>query len=313
MRYLVAKGCGLVAVCLLASVFGSSAQAAGDPVAEIDGRKISAIEIYNAYAAERPEIINQIRIDDNAARTLAMDWYRAELFARAAADEGFGKAQPATVAQADRIRAQFLAAEYLTWLLKTKYEPSMMEMAQLYKMQPALCAGTGKVRLARLGVVWGRNAGPEEIAAAEARFAAMQARLEAGESFGAVADDASDFMTSGTGGDTGWLEIKAFKGAPMGEKILALAPGDRSEVIRLPDSLGMFEMLAFEEPGTLSLEACEDRLAEELSKKFRIDVRRRRINELAAKYNASLNMDAFIAVVRSIPAPGDPRVPQKLP
>ena len=313
MIYRVAKGCGILAIFLMVGILGASAQAAAEPIAEIDGRKVSAVELYNSYAAERPEFIDQIRFDDNAARTLAMDWYRASLFARAGVDEGFRKAQPAVVAQADRIRDQYLAAEYLTWLLKTKYEPTEMEMAQLYKMQPALCASTGKVRMARLGVVWGRNAGPEEVAAAEARFEAMQARLAAGESFGAVADDASDFQASGSGGDTGWVEIEALQGNLMGEKILALLPGERSEVVRLPQSKGIFEMLALEEPGTLSLEACKGRLAEELSLRFRRDVRRRRVNELAAKYNASLNVDAFIAVVRSIPAPDDPRVQQKLP
>ena len=66
-------------------------------------------------------------------------------------------------------------------------------------------------------------------------------------------------------------------------------------------------MLDVEEAGTLSFENCRARLERAIARNYRNDVRRRRVNELAEKYNASLNLDAFITVVRAIPAPGDPR------
>jgi hypothetical protein len=306
--HLLSWSMGALAIFLLPGTFFGPASAYADeePIAEIDGQKIFRADVQADYSAERPRALEMVRADDNAARTLAMDWYRARLFSLAAREEGFFASNPAIAAQADRIHQQYIAAEYLTWLLGTKYQPSKMELSQLYQLQPGLCASGGRVRLARLGVIWGRNASPEEVAAAGARFEAMQSRLAAGESFAVVADDASDFRTSGPGGDAGWIELKTLEGNPMGEQILALVPGERSEVISLPESKGLFEMLQLEGAGTLPLAACEGRLAEALSQKFRVD-------ELAAKYDASLNVDAFIAAVRSIPAPGDPRVQQKLP
>jgi hypothetical protein len=309
----VSRGCVAAVVFLLVGTIAGSASAQGEPIAEINGNKIYALDVHNAYAAERPEFVQKIRFDDNAARTLAMDWYRAQLFKQAAIDEGYHQANPATLPQGNRIRDQYVAAEYLTWLLGKKYKPSEMELRQIYQMQPGLCASNGKVRLARAGVIWGRNASPEEIAAAEDRFAEIQKRLAAGESFGQVADDASDFRTSGTGGDTGWVDIKTLQGNPLGEKVLALSPGERSEVISLPESRGLFEMLDVEAAGALSFENCRARLEEAIARNYRNDVRRRRVNELADKYNASLNLDAFITVVRAIPAPGDPRPAAKQP
>lgn len=291
------------AACLVVPV-----EAAEELVAEIEGQKYLTSDVRAAYVADNPDLIAQVRYDDNAARTLAVDWYRAQLFARGARDDGYFEANPEKVALANKTRDQFLAADYLTWLMGTKYKPADMELKQLYKLQPGLCASSGRVRLARAGVLWGKHASPEEIAAGEARFAKIQERLAAGEDFAVVADDASDFRTVGTGGDSGWVDIQTLQGNEMGEEVLALAPGERSNVISLPQSRGLIEMLDVEGAGTLLFEDCRPRLAEALSQRFRADVRRRRIDELAAKYKASMNLDAFIAVVRSIHAPEDPRV-----
>lgn len=298
---------------LIAAFLVVPVQAAEDVVAEIDGQKYLTSDVRAAYIAENPDSIAQVRFDDNAARTLAMNWYRAQLFARGAKDDGYLEANPGKVAQLNKVRDQVLAADYLTWLMGTKYKPSEMELTQIYKMQPGICASSGKVRLARAGVVWGWRASPEEISAAEARFAKIQERLAAGEPFATVANEASDFRTVGTGGDTGWIEIQTLQGSAMGDEVLALVPGERSEVISLPQSRGLIEMLDVEGAGTLPFDDCRPRLAEALSKSFRVDVRRRRIDELAAKYKASMNLDAFIAAVRSIPAPGDPRAAKKQP
>ena len=82
---------------MLVGTIAGSASAQGEPIAEINGNKIYALDVHNAYAAERPEFVQKIRFDDNAARTLAMDWYRAQLFKQAAIDEGYHQANPATL------------------------------------------------------------------------------------------------------------------------------------------------------------------------------------------------------------------------
>lgn len=279
----------------------------GQPVLTIGDEKITVEQVRAEYAALPPTTIQRARTDDFAARNLALDWYHKILFAKGAEDAGIPARDEGVQRAAQGLARQILAAAYLRDQEASRFAPSEPEMRQLFAMEPSLCASSERMRFARLGAMTAKNASEEEKVAARKRFDAMVARLEAGDSFADVANQDSDFSGSGTGGDMGWIPTESIRKTANGDELAPLAVGARSEVIETSRGWLIYEVLAREAAGELSYESCRGRLDETIRRRYQRDLRKRAVNELAERYESFLDIDAFVAAIRSVPLPDDPR------
>jgi hypothetical protein len=281
--------------------------AADSVVLRLAGTPTGATQITAEFAALPAGMIARARTDDFVARNLALNWYHRVLFARAAQDDGLLGRDPG-LARAAAAQARGLVAEaYVRDLAKTRFAVTEPELRQLYQIEPALCAADERIRLARIGVSLARHASEAERKAAQARVDAIVERLAAGESFAAVADDTSDFVESGGGGDMGWLPVESLRTAPNGEPLVNLPVGGRSELLEISRGWLLYEVIAREDQGNLDFAQCRPRLEDAIAKRYQRDLRKRSVTELAARYESFLDIDAFVAAIRAVPAADAPQ------
>lgn len=305
---LFARRLNLAPALLAVLVFvGTSAAADEGAVFRMDGETVSAADVRAEFSELPAGVIQRARTDDFAARSLALDWYYTQLFARAAADAGLLEKVPGLRRASQFRAAQVLAGAWFRTQQDSRFAPSEPEMRQLYQVEPALCASSERIRLARIGVSVGRRATPEERAAAKGRFEAIQQRLADGEAFGVVANEASDFSAEGAGGDMGWISVDSVRRTANGEELARLPVGARSEVLEIAQGWLVYEVLAREDAGQLGFDQCRPKLAEAIHERYNRDLRRRSVDELARRYESDLDLDAFIAAIRSVPRADDPR------
>jgi hypothetical protein len=300
---------GLVAAAAVAAAGGTRAMAAsGDAVLKVGDRTTTAAQLEAELAYEQAPILDRIRSDDNFARTYAVRWYEAELFAKAAADDGVAAKIPGLTGAARNLGRNLVADEYVTYVLKEEYAPTDTEIKTYYTMNKERCIEPARYHLARLGVQVAKNASEEEAAGAQKRLRRMQERLAKGESFAAVADEMSDLPAKGAGGDVGWIgddELGKEEGITA---IRGVAVGERTEAIRTRRGLEIFTVLEKQDAKELTMEQCKPKLVATINTEYRKAAARRRTDELARRYNASLNLDAFLAAARRVqgtpPPPG---------
>jgi hypothetical protein len=278
----------------------SPAAADEGPVVEVGDLRPTAADLKAEFAYLPPPVLQRLRNDDNAARIFAVDWYARALFAKAAKEDGLLAKSPGLVAAATSRERDLIATQYLRQT-EGEFRVTNEEAEQFRKMEPEVCREPGRVHFARIGVITGKKAASDEAELAGKRFADIQKRIAAGEDFGKIADEASDYSSKAAGGDMGWMEIEKVRESPHGEAILKLAVGEVSQPLDTGQGKVVYKILAREDAHDLPAAECRERVDKLLTQKYRKETFLRRVDELAARFKASLNLDAFIAAVRAVP------------
>jgi parvulin-like peptidyl-prolyl isomerase len=184
--------------------------------------------------------------------------------------------------------------QYVDAMLADELKPSDAEVSSYYSMNKEKCRMPVRYRLARVGVQIAKNASEEEKAAAQKRLEAIQAKLLAGESFAAVADQFSDLPSKNPGGELDWIE-DADLGKEEGVEVLrVLSVGGRTEPIKTRRGMEIFTLIEKEDGRPQTLEECRGKLAEQINQEYRRVATRKRVDDLARRYGASMNLDAFL-------------------
>jgi hypothetical protein len=296
----------LAALVLSLTLVGSRTHAADEePVVRIGDWTMTAEQVKNEFSYSSPPLLNQVRRSDNSARLLAVEWYSNALIAKAAADDKLLAKMPGLADAAEALRRKMIATRILQQRLDEKFAPTDEELQQFMRLNEQLCMAPARIRVARIGVVVGRNAGEPEAKGAEARIQEVKKRLAAGEPFATLAEQTSDLPVKGEGGDIGWLTAEEVGRTEGGEALLALQKGGVSDVTKTSEGYVIWKLVDREEARPLPFAECKGRLQKVMNEKYRADIAREWIDELAKRYGASMNMDAFVAAIRSVELPAD--------
>lgn len=280
---------------------GAPAPAAGNVVMRIGDRQWTADELKAELSWEPAPLLERARDDANFGRTYAVRWYESELLVRAAGDDGVLVRVPGLAGAARNLGRPLIAGEYVKQMLEVEYKPTDAEVQSYYAMNKETCKVPARYHLARLGVQVAKNASQPELEGAKKRLTTMQERLKGGEAFGKVADEMSDLPAKKEGGDVGWIGDDEL-GEEEGVAILrSLAVGATSEPIKTRRGLEIFKLVEREDARTKTLDQCRPQLVEQINAEYRKAASRKRVDELARRYNASLNLDAFLAAVAEVP------------
>ena len=293
-----------VAVTLaLASVSGASAMAAdGDTVLRIGDATVNATQITQEFTWSSPALLNEVRRNDNSMRLLAIDWYSNKLIAKAAVDDKLLDKLPGLAAAADALRTKMIASRVMPKYVNEHFKSDDRELKQFMEMNDQFCNAPTSYRIARTGVVVGKKASDAEIQAAKARVDAMKKRIAGGESFATVADETSDLSAKAAGGEVGWLTSEELDRGTEGKEVLTSLKKDQvSDVVRTSDGFVIYKLLDRKEAHKLTFEECRETLERAMNERYKAQIAKDWIDELAKRYDASLNVDAFAAAVRAVP------------
>lgn len=277
----------------------------GEPVVRIGDWTRTAEQIRAEFTYSSPALLAQVRRSDNSARRVAVEWYSNALVAKAAADDKLLDKQPGLTDAADALRRTMIATRILRHRIEEKFAPTEEELQQFMRLNEELCQAPARFRVARIGVIVGRNASEAEAKGAEARINDVKKRLDAGESFATLADQKSDLPVRGPGGEVGWITAEEVARTEGGETLLKLDEGAVSDVTKTSEGWVIWKLLEREEPRKLTFDECRKTLERVMNERYRADIARQWIDELAQRYKASMNMDAFVAAVRSVDLPPD--------
>lgn len=277
-----------------------------DAVVRIGDWTMNAAEITAEFSWSPPALLNQVRRSDNSARLLAVEWYSNALIAKAvASDKQLASKLPGLEAAGNTLRNKMIAGRAVQQYVKDKFAPDEAELKQFVDMNEELCRAQPRYRIASIGVVVAKKAGEQELQGAQARIDDVKKRLAAGESFATLADEKSDLNTKGPGGEAGWLTQEELDRTEGKEAITTLKKEQVSEVVRTSEAFVVFKLLDREEARTLPFEECRATAEKVMNERYRAQIAREWIDEIAKKYDASLNMDAFVAAVRAVPLDKD--------
>jgi parvulin-like peptidyl-prolyl isomerase len=292
----------VVAAAALALLGGASAMAAdGDAVLRIGDDTLNATQITQEFTWSAPALLNEVRRNDNSMRLLAIDWYSNKLISRAAVDDKLLDKLPGLANAADALRAKMIAGRVLPKYVSERFKSDDRELKQFMELNDQLCNAPTSYRVARIGVVVGKRASEPEIQAAKARLDTMKKRIEGGESFATVADESSDLSAKAPGGEVGWLTSEELERTEGKEAVTALKKDQTSDVIRTSDGFVVYKLLDRKEARKLTFEECRATLERVMNERYKAQIAKDWIGELAKRYNASLNVDAFAAAVRAVP------------
>ncbi len=263
-------------------------------VLRVGDRTLTVDELAAELAWEPGPLVERMREDRNFGSLFAVRWYESELFARAAADDGLLAKKPGLAGAAGNLSRNLIADQYVDAMLADELKPSDAEVSSYYSMNKEKCRMPVRYRLARVGVQIAKNASEEEKAAAQKRLEAIQAKLLAGESFAAVADQFSDLPSKNPGGELDWIE-DADLGKEEGVEVLrVLSVGGRTEPIKTRRGMEIFTLIEKEDGRPQTLEECRGKLVEQINQEYRRVATRKRVDDLARRYGASMNLDAFL-------------------
>lgn len=293
----------LVVMVALVSLAGAPAIAAdGDAVLRIGDDTVNGTQITQEFSWSSPALLNEVRRNDNSMRLLAIDWYSNKLITRAAVDDKMLDKIPGLASAADSLRTKMIASRVMPKYVSEHFKSDDRELKQFMDMNDQLCNAPTSYRIARTGVVVGKKASDAEIQAAKARVDDMKKRIAGGESFGTVADERSDLTAKAPGGEVGWLTSEELdRGTEGKEAVTALKKDQTSDVIRTSDGFVIYKLLDRKEARKLSFEECRETVERIMNERYKAQIARDWIDELAKRYNASLNVDAFAAAVRAVP------------
>lgn len=290
---------GAAMLCALATTAAAQAPET-HTVVTVGDEVVTDVELRDEFLHLPPPQLDRLRRDDNAARIFAVKWYSNVLFAKDAETNGLYERNPGVKAAAQALSRDVIARAYLEDVMATDFAADEEELRQLYAMEgDKLCRAKPQYRVGRAGVVSGKHATEEEKKAAKARMDEILKRLDAGESFSKVADELSDF--GGTGGDMGWLTDEDLGKTEGPGDIRGLEDGKPSEVKTVAQGQLVYAILERSGNDKIPFEKCRGVLEQSLQSQFSKDINLDRIDELAKKYGASMNMDYFIAAVRAVP------------
>lgn len=294
----VRRACAAIAT--LAALAHAPAWAADDVVVRIGDFTMTGPQLTAEFSYSPPALLHQIRRSDNAARLLAIEWYSNALIAKAAADDKIFAQMPGLDAAASTLRNKMIAARVLPRYVKEKFATDERELRQFMDMNEQLCMAPTRYRIARIGVVVGKKASEPEAAGAKARIEDVKKRLAAGESFATLADEKSDLTAKGPGGEVGWLAGEELERTQGKETITELKKDQVSDILPTPEGFVIYKLLEREEARKLSFEECRTTLDKVMNERFRAQIAREWVDELAKRYDASMNVDAFAAAVRAV-------------
>jgi hypothetical protein len=294
------SGCFVVAIAVLGSLARAVAFAADEPVIRIGDWTMTAPEITAEFKYSPPALLHQVRRNDNAVRLLAVEWYSNALITRAAKDDKILDAMPGLEDAADSLRRKMIAGRVLPRYVKDKFAPDERELKQFMDMNEQLCLAPARYRVARIGVVVGKKASEAEVQGAKARIEDVKKRIAAGESFATLADERSDLTQKNPGGEVGWLTEEEIGRVEGKETLTSLRKDQVSDVLPTTEGLVIYKLLDREEPRKLSFEECRSTVEKIMNERYRAQIARDWIDELAKRYNATLNVDAFAAAVRAV-------------
>lgn len=298
------RGCsvGILIAAVLGLCWAHVTQAADDElVLKLQGRSVGKSEVVDEFRFAQPAMLAAVRRDDNAARTLAVDWYSNILVAKAAVDDKLIEKQPGLDRAADALRNKFIAKAILARHTEEKVKPETEELHSLMAVNPKLCDAPPRYKVARIGVIVGKHAGEPELAGAKDRILKIKEQIVAGADFAALGEKSSDVALEVRGSDGGWLTEEQLAGLEGGTAVRMLGIGQMSEVVRTSDGYVLFYLQAKDSARRLSFEECRGRLERELRDQFATKLVRDWVNELAQRYEAAFNVDAFVSAVRAVP------------
>ena len=292
----------LVATAAFVSLAGASVRAAdGDAVLRIGDSTTNATQITQEFTWSPPGLLNEVRRNDNSMRLLAVDWYSNKLIAKAAADDKYFEKMPGLANAADSLRTKMIAGRVMPKYVGEHFKSDEAELKQFMTMNEELCQAPATYRVARLGVVVGRNASEAETQGAKARIDDAKKRIAAGESFATLVDEKSDLTSKAPGGEIGWVtaeETERTEGMPS---VTGLKKDETTDVLRTSEGFVIFKLLDRKEPRKLTFEECRATLERAMNERFKAQIARDWIDELAKRYDATLNVEAFAAAVRAVP------------
>ncbi|MFM7735640.1 MAG: peptidylprolyl isomerase [Alphaproteobacteria bacterium] len=276
---------------------GGAPAAAGLPpgtVLKVGDRTLTVDELAAELGWEPGPLVQRMKEDRNFATTFAVRWYESELFARAAADDGLLAKKPGLAGAAANLSRNMIADQYVDSMLADELQPSDAEVASYYAMNKEKCRTPVRYRFARVGVQIAKNASEEEKAAAQKRMDAIEAKLVAGDSFGSVADGLSDLPGKKAGGELDWIEDGELGKEEGVDALRLIAVGNRTPPIKTRRGLEIFTLLDKEDGRQQTLDQCRPKLVTQINQEYRRAASRKRVDELARRYGASMNLDAFL-------------------
>lgn len=288
------------AIAVLVPLAHAVALAADDPVVRIGGLTLTGPQITDEFRWSPPALLHQVRRNDNAARMLAIEWYSNALIAQAAVDDKTLAEMPGLDLAADTLRRKMIASRVLPRHVNEKFAADERELRQFMDMNEDLCRVPTRYRVARIGVVVGKKASEPERQGAKARIEDVKKRLSAGEAFATLADEKSDLSAKLPGGEVGWLTGDEIERTEGHETITRLSKDQVSEIVETSDGLVVYKLLEREEPRRQTFEECRPTLDRIMRERYRAQIAREWVDELAKRYNASMNVDAFAAAVRAV-------------
>ena len=295
-RYLL-----LAITCL---VLAPGTASAGDAVVVVGERAVDSAALTAEFARLPPPQLERLHRDDNAARIFAVSWYGDLLLEEEARSTGFLERNQGVELEAAALARQVIGRAYFRDYVEQNYSTTEQELRQIYKIRKdKLCEVPARLRLANAGVLRGPKASPEERAASDARMNAIVSRVKAGEAFASVAEELSDLTGKLPGGEIGWLSEVEIAKSEGGAEIMALEVGGHTPIIEGTQRQAIYVLLEKSEPRVLSFAECRPVLKQAQESQYGRELKLGLIDDLAERYQASLNLDAFIAAVRAAPVP----------
>lgn len=266
-------------------------------VLRVGDRSLSVAELAAELGWEPGPLVQRMKEDRNFASTFAVRWYESELFARAAREDGLLAKKPGLEGAAANLARNMIADQYVDTMLADELQPSDAEVASYYAMNKEKCRTPIRYRFARVGVLVAKNASEEEKAAAQKRMDAIEARLVAGDSFASVADKLSDLPGKKPGGELDWIEDGELGNEEGVDVLRVVALGARTPPIKTRRGLEVFTLLEKEDGRQQTIEQCRPKLVAQINQEYRRAASRKRVDELARRYGAAMNLDAFLEAI----------------
>lgn len=267
---------------------------AAEPGAEVVA-KMGAIEITLPDARKLLEILPpDVRAQLVASPAAMEKAMRAEIMRRAVLAEAAGKhweQRPEVVHQIERAREQVIVGSYVNNLTRPAADyPSEQEIKTAYEANKASLLAPVQYHVAQIYLALPEGADKAAAAAVERKAADLaKAAHEKGADFAALARKSSEHReTAGNGGDMGWLAEDRI--APeMAGVIAALAPGEVSAPVRMPQGWHILKLLERKDAAQRSLAEVKDALVQALRRSKAQENETKYLQELVTKTPLAVN------------------------
>lgn len=267
-----------------------AAEPASDVVAKMGTIEITLSDARKLLEILPPETRAQL-IASPAAMEKAM---RAEVMRRVVLAEASSKhweQRPEVAELLERARQQVIVGSYVNNLTRPAADyPSEQEIKAAYEANKAALAAPVQYHVAQIYLALPEGADKAATAAVERKVAEVaKAAHEKGADFAALARKSSEHReTAANGGDMGWLPEDRI--APeMRSTIAALAPGEVSAPVKVPQGWHILKLLERKDAAPRSLAEVKDALVQALRRKKAQENEAQYLQELANKTPVAVN------------------------